>query len=84
MIVVIKEKLESIMTLGNISENSPLGQALKKTIITTNNISNNNGKEEASIAATRAESAAAVVARTEATVKDVDQPYYLTAAFQKK
>jgi hypothetical protein len=82
---VIKEKLESIMTLGNISEISPLEQAPKKTIITTNNISNNNnGKEEASIAATRAESAAAVVARTEATVKDVDQPYYLTAAFQKK
>jgi hypothetical protein len=72
------------MTLGNISENSPLGQALKKSIITTNNSSNNNGREEASVVSTRTESATAVVARNEAAVKNVDQPYYLTAAFQKK
>jgi len=71
------------MTLGNISENSPLGQELKKSIITTNS-SSNNDREEASVVSTRTESAAAVVARNEAAVKNVDQPYYLTAAFQKK
>jgi predicted phage gp36 major capsid-like protein len=80
LVVVIKEKLESIMTLGNISENSPLGQELKKSIITTNS-SSNNGREEASVVSTRTESAAAVVARNEAAVNNVDQPYYLTAAF---
>ena len=64
------------MTLGNISENSPLGHALKKPLMTTNNISNDNGREEeASVASTRTESAAALLARNKAAVRDVDQPY---------
>ena len=85
MVVVIKEKLESIMTLGSISENSPLGQALKSITTTNNNSSNDAGIEEASVTSARTESAAAaVVARNKAAVKNVDQPYYLTAAFQKK
>jgi hypothetical protein len=84
LVVIIKEgKLESIMILGNISENSPKGQAYKKPLITTNSINNIGKEEEEELAVATVALPPVVIARNEA-VKNVDQRYYLTAAFQKK